>query len=65
LELSVSDIPDREIRQRANQLVAAAIRDGLNMWELDRYYPDAEDQDRLAVQLETIASRLEKLAERA
>ncbi|WP_042400022.1 hypothetical protein [Streptacidiphilus carbonis] len=61
----MSDTPDREIRRRAHQLVAAAIRDGLNMWELDRYYPDAEDQERLAVQLETIARRLEKLGEPA
>jgi hypothetical protein len=55
---------DREkaIRAHAHRLAAEAIRAALNMWELDRYYPDQADQDDLEMELVAIAGRLEKQA---
>lgn len=51
--------PD-EIRRHAHRIAAAGIRAGLNMWELDVYYAEQEDQDRLEAELLAIAERLEK-----
>jgi hypothetical protein len=56
---------DREkgIRAHAHRLAAEAIRAALNMWELDRYYPDQADQGALETDLLDIARRLEKKGE--
>jgi hypothetical protein len=51
---------DKEIRRRAHQLAAAGLRAALNMWELDLYYPEQADQDRLEYELLRIIHRLDK-----
>ena len=51
---------DQEIRRHAHQLAAEGLGAALNMWELDRYYPDQADQDRLETELLQIIARLRK-----
>lgn len=49
-----------EIRARAHRLAAEGLSAALNMWELDRYYPDQADQDALEHELLSIIARLRK-----
>lgn len=51
---------EQKIRAHAHRLAAEGIRAALNMWELDRYYPNQTDQDALEMELLAIAERLEK-----
>jgi hypothetical protein len=51
---------EREIRQHAHRLAAEGIEAGLNMWELERYYPEQADQDVLETELLRIARRLRR-----
>lgn len=50
----------REIRRHAHQLAAEGLDAALNMWELDRYYPDQAGQDVLERELLRIIARLRK-----
>ncbi|WP_043493776.1 hypothetical protein [Streptomyces viridosporus] len=50
----------QEIRRHAHRLAAEGLGAALNMWELDRYYPDQADQDRLERELLQIIARLRK-----
>lgn len=55
-----AETPVVEIRRQAHRLAAEAISAALNMWDLDRYYPDERDQGTLAIELTAIANRLRK-----
>jgi hypothetical protein len=50
----------QRIRRHAHRLAAEGLNAALNMWELDRYYPDQEDQDALESELLRIIARLNK-----
>lgn len=56
--MSVEEPRVREIRRRAHQLAAEGLSAALNMWELNRYYPDQAGQDALECELLEIIARL-------
>ncbi len=51
---------DQEIRRHAHRLAAEGLDAALNMWDLDRYYPDQAGQDQLEYELLRIIARLRK-----
>lgn len=50
----------REIRLHAHRLAAEGLGAALNMWELDRYYPEPTERDALELELLAIVGRLRK-----
>lgn len=58
--MSTEETRAQEIRRHAHRLAAEGLNAALNMWELDRYYPDQEDRDALERELLEIIARLRK-----
>lgn len=54
------DDHQKKIRAHAHRLAAEGLSAALNMWELDRYYPDQADQDALEFELLEIIDQLRK-----
>lgn len=51
---------NQKIRRHAHQLAAEGLDAALNMWDLDRYYPDQAGQDQLEYELLQIIAKLRK-----